>query len=133
MMSYKNVTQTLFIQMNYSYYNVKNLFTWDYPCTKKWRFPVNVFSKCDHIHRKLRIWSNLMEKFLMKNLIFYQCIPCHASQMLIFSKISWTVMSARTMFFSCTTVRSSCQEVTENCHSQFQGRYGGYRAFFNKI
>ena len=28
------------------------------------------FSKCDHIPRNLRIWSHLLKKYLMKNLIF---------------------------------------------------------------
>ena len=28
------------------------------------------FSKCDQIHRKLRIWSNLLKKLLMKNVSF---------------------------------------------------------------
>ena len=29
------------------------------------------FSKCDQIRRKLRIWSHLLKKPLMKNFIFY--------------------------------------------------------------
>ena len=29
------------------------------------------FSKCDQICKKLRIWSNLLKKSLMKNFIFY--------------------------------------------------------------
>ena len=28
------------------------------------------FSKCDQIHRKLRIWSYLLKKFLIENFIF---------------------------------------------------------------
>ena len=32
------------------------------------------FSKCDQIHRKLRIWSHLRKKSLMKNFIF--CAVC---------------------------------------------------------
>ena len=28
------------------------------------------FSKCDQIRRKLRIWSHLLDKFLMENFIF---------------------------------------------------------------
>ena len=28
------------------------------------------FSKCDHIRRKLRIWSQLLKNSLMKNFIF---------------------------------------------------------------
>ena len=30
------------------------------------------FSKCDQIRRKLRIWSHLLKKYLMKN-FFVQC------------------------------------------------------------
>ena len=32
-------------------------------------FIKNFFSKCDQIGRKLRIWSHLVKKFLMKNSI----------------------------------------------------------------
>ena len=32
------------------------------------------FSKCDQIRRKLRIWSHLLKKFLMENIIF--CAVC---------------------------------------------------------
>ena len=28
-------------------------------------------SKCDQIHRKLQIWSHLLEKSLMENFVFY--------------------------------------------------------------
>ena len=31
------------------------------------------FSKCDQIHKKLRIWSHLLKKFLIENFIFVQC------------------------------------------------------------
>ena len=33
------------------------------------------FSKCDQIRRKLRIWSHLLEKFLMENFIFCAVKP----------------------------------------------------------
>ena len=33
-------------------------------------FIKDFFSKCDQIHRKLRIWSYLLKKSLMENLIF---------------------------------------------------------------
>ena len=29
------------------------------------------FSKCDQLRKKLRTWSNLLKKSLMKNFIFY--------------------------------------------------------------
>ena len=39
--------------------------------TQKMKFSTKDFSsKCDQIRRKLRIWSNLMEKSLMENFIF---------------------------------------------------------------
>ena len=35
------------------------------------KFPIrDFFSKCDQIRRKLRIWSDLLKKSLMKNFIF---------------------------------------------------------------
>ena len=35
------------------------------------KFPIkDFFSKCDQIRRKLRIWSHLLKKFLMKNFTF---------------------------------------------------------------
>ena len=37
----------------------------------KMKFSIkDFFSKCDQIRRKLRIWSHLLKKSLMKNLIF---------------------------------------------------------------
>ena len=36
------------------------------------KFPIKgFFSKCDQIHRKPRIWSYLLKKFLMENFIFF--------------------------------------------------------------
>ena len=38
---------------------------------KKWSFPLRIFfSKCDQIRRKVRIFSHLLKKSLMENLIF---------------------------------------------------------------
>ena len=37
------------------------------------------FSKCDQMRRKLRIWSHLLKKFLMKFLIFYAVIIYYLS------------------------------------------------------
>ena len=39
-------------------------------------FIKDFFSKCDQIHRRLRIWSHVLKKFLMKNSISVQCIQC---------------------------------------------------------
>ena len=42
---------------------------------QKMKFSIkDIFSKCNQI-RSLRIWSHLLEKFLMENLIF--CAVCH--------------------------------------------------------
>ena len=46
------------------------------------------FSKCDQIRRKLRIWSHLLKKSLMKNIIF--CAVC----------ISWLKSLNMNCFFS---------------------------------
>ena len=39
-------------------------------CTKNERFYYGFFSRCDQIHRKLRIWSHLLKKYLGEKLIF---------------------------------------------------------------
>ena len=40
-------------------------------CCTKMKFSIwNVFSKCDQIRRKPRIWSHLLKKSLLENLIF---------------------------------------------------------------
>ena len=37
---------------------------------QKMKFSIkDLFSKCDQIHRKLRIWSQLLKKSLMENFI----------------------------------------------------------------
>ena len=42
---------------------------------QKMKFSIkDFFSKCDQIHRKLRIWSHLLKKSLMENFIFEQCM-----------------------------------------------------------
>ena len=41
-----------------------------YPLQKIKFFMKNFFSKCDQIHKKLRIWSHLLEKPLMENFSF---------------------------------------------------------------
>ena len=33
------------------------------------------FSKCDQIHKKLRIWSHLLKKSLVENFIFCAVLP----------------------------------------------------------
>ena len=47
----------------------RNIFSQVTP--QKMKFFINNFlSKCDQIHRKLRIWLHLLKKSLMKNVIF---------------------------------------------------------------
>ena len=42
---------------------------------QKMKFSIMDFSsKCDQIHRKLRIWSHLLEKSVMKTSFFVQCL-----------------------------------------------------------
>ena len=37
------------------------------------KFPIkDFFSKCDQTLKQLRIWSHLLKKYLVKNLIFVQ-------------------------------------------------------------
>ena len=44
--------------------------------TYKMKFPIkDFFSKCDQIHRKLRIWSDLLKKSLIESFIF--CAVIH--------------------------------------------------------
>ena len=35
----------------------------------------DLFSKCDQIRKKLRIWSHLLKKSVMENFIFYAVKP----------------------------------------------------------
>ena len=48
-------------------------------CTaQKMTFSIkDLFSKCDQIRRKLRIWSHLLKKSLMKNFIFCVVLEDH--------------------------------------------------------
>ena len=50
---------------------------------QKLRFSIkDFFSKCDQIHRKLRIWSHLLKKPLMENFNFGAWLrkDCHHKQ-----------------------------------------------------
>ena len=45
--------------------------SFDMITAQRMKFSINgFFSKCDQIHRKLRIWSHLLKKSLMENFIF---------------------------------------------------------------
>ena len=52
---------------------IKSCFTNYFSCTaQKMKFSIKgLFSKCDQIRWKLRIWSHLLKKSLTKNFIFY--------------------------------------------------------------
>ena len=47
-------------------------------------FMKDFFSKCDQIRRKLRVWSHLLKKFLMKNFMSYECIKYHINSLTLF-------------------------------------------------
>ena len=47
----------------------------------------DIFSKCDQIHRKLRIWSHSLKKSLMENFIF--CSVLFADQLTLFFLFSF--------------------------------------------
>ena len=52
---------------------------------KKWSFPLRIFfSKCDQIRRKVRIFSHLLKKSLMENLIFCAVIVIFLLLLLVF-------------------------------------------------
>ena len=60
-------TVKCFGQMNQNYSDKELLSN----MLQKMKFSINdFFSKCDQIHRKVRIWSHLLKKSLMENLIF---------------------------------------------------------------
>ena len=55
--------------------------------TQKLKFSIkDFFSKCDQIHRKLRIWSHLLKKSLTDNVIF--CAVNNANAQILFTKQS---------------------------------------------
>ena len=39
-------------------------------------FIKDLFSKCNQIHREKWMWPHLLEKYLMENFVFVQCIGC---------------------------------------------------------
>ena len=45
--------------------------TFQFDTAQKMNFSIkDFFSECDQIRKKLRIWSQLLKKFLMENFIF---------------------------------------------------------------
>ena len=62
--------------------------------SQKMKFPINdFFSKCDQIHRQLRIWSHLLKKSLMENFTF--CATSFLNGHFPEWKISWLDISPR--------------------------------------
>ena len=58
-------------------------------CTKKMKFSVkDLFSKCDQIRRKLRIWSHLLKKFLKENFIFCAVLVLELLQFLFIQDLT---------------------------------------------
>ena len=55
--------------------------------TQKMKFSIkDFFSKCEQIHRKLRIWSHFLKKSLMENFIFCALNLIHFKYFLWFSE-----------------------------------------------
>ena len=61
------------------------------------------FSKCDQIHRFLRIWSHLLKKSVMENFIFCAVIGNTGNS---------KVMTARKMRFSIKDFFSKCDQIS---------------------
>ena len=58
----------------------------NFQCTKM-KFSIKyIFSKCDQIRKKLRIWLHLLKMYLMENFIF-----CAAFVTFVGSHMSWNV------------------------------------------
>ena len=61
-----------------------------YGTAQKVKFSIkDFFSKCDQIHRKLRIWSHLLKKPLLENSIFCGVRPILYSSQPVISQIFW--------------------------------------------
>ena len=93
--------------------NPINIFSWNLPCNvvylpwietfqfrgksfhtaQKMRFSIkDFFSKCEEIRRKLRIWSHLLKKSLIENLIFcaVSCSRLANNENSMNQRIIWT-------------------------------------------
>ena len=68
---------------------------------QKMKFSIkDLLSKCDQIRRNLRIWSNLLKKSLMENLIF-----CAVSTLLfLHSQCKFSVCAVPTLHFLCSVI-----------------------------
>ena len=56
---------------------------------QKLKFSIKNFcSKCDQIHRKLRIWSHLLKKSLMENFMF---VECHVPVIRVVQKMKFSI------------------------------------------
>ena len=102
---------------------------------QKMKFSIkNFFSKCDQIHRKLRVWSHLLKKSLMENFVFHallcKCVficvlfvfIC-AVQVMFLKKFSPLVCFLR---LSCVNKMSKCddRDIQGNTYSNVQTTTG---------
>ena len=59
------------VQWSFSLVDLTEAYSEPSHTTQKMKFSIkDFFSKCDQIRRKLRIWSHLLKRFLIENLIF---------------------------------------------------------------
>ena len=66
---------------------------------QKMKFSIkDFFSKCDQIHRKLRIWSHLLKKSLMEN--FISCAVFDKSLSLVLMLSIFKVSTTKTDFLN---------------------------------
>ena len=81
--TYKPVFMTLFLKLSVVASTVSLIMSnnlYSFVIAQKIKFSVkDFFSKCDQICRKLRIWSHLLKKSLLKNFIFCDVIISNIS------------------------------------------------------
>ena len=66
--------------------------------TQNMKFSIkDIFSKSDQIHRKLRIWSHLLNKSLMENFIFC-AVTCMKNFQPYCRKLFWTFSDVNELF-----------------------------------
>ena len=66
---------------------------------QKMKFSIkDFFSKCDQIHRKLRIWSHLLKKSLIENFSFCAVVICRCH--FTYHESSWREKKSKIIRFS---------------------------------
>ena len=91
----------------------------------------NFFSKCDQIHRKLRIGSHLLKKSFMENFIFFAALQCRLkllNQNPYFCRI-FVILSLVLVTNPIDVVKVRLQLDNQLCRNKniFENRY--YRGF----